>query len=821
MKSLADYNKLLKQVNEVESFKLPDGSQIRSLPELVERLGSMDDEHFSHHLSEKGNDFANWIKHCFDDELLSKRISQIITKKGLIEEINTRIEQVKTLQSQSGTGPNIQPTVKPIESVVTPSTEIMSSEPLSSGLDDDLSIDKTNDTQNNNIQNNDLDADLNLDADLDLDSDLGIEDEVDTNLDQTKNNDGIDEIVENPTQHIPDQPNIDSDLDLDTDLDTDLDIGNASDVGINASNNENLESSHDQSTNIPESQPNSEVPQSGNNLDGSLSIDEDTTGEVNDEILSQPSQPVEEPIQAPTTTLPEPPPIQPEQPSVPYDEKQISEEIKEDTKLTPEEEKLLNTDNKELSPSDIFKKLKLQKKVGQVSKETKPVDVSKPVVQDHIGGSEIIQPSSSGSISLTPEEEKLLNTDNKELSPREIFKKLQLKKKIGDKKIESTQSKEVSETVPDLGSTPNLEQPMLGMEGLSDEEKRLLNTENKELNPREIFKKLQLKKKLEKEGVKPVGQTKEEVITGEKILNAEEKLQVSQVKQESDEEKPVDLLNISDDEFSELIGLDNSEEYVAMISTEDMIKVPTRKRLKTGVQGFDEIIDKGILEGSAVLVSGGPGSGKTTFCIQQLGWAAERGEKCLFISLEEKEERLIEHMKGYGLNPEKYLKNGTLKVKKLDSFKLSRNVEALLAHARGELMIDIDPIMDIIPEGFVPDRIVLDSLSSIAAAFGGQPEVYRIYVEQLFSIFEKLGTTSFIITEIHGSEQMGHGGVEDFIADGVINFYNIKRGQVRQPAVEILKMRGCKHRKGVVPFSFIPGKGIEVYPLERVFYDEK
>ena len=78
-------------------------------------------------------------------------------------------------------------------------------------------------------------------------------------------------------------------------------------------------------------------------------------------------------------------------------------------------------------------------------------------------------------------------------------------------------------------------------------------------------------------------------------------------------------------------------------------------------------------------------------------------------------------MESYGLNPRKYLKNGTLKVKKLDSFKISRAVEALLAQAKGELMIDIDPIMDIIPKDYKPKRIVLDSLSSVAASSEATP----------------------------------------------------------------------------------------------------
>ena len=53
----------------------------------------------------------------------------------------------------------------------------------------------------------------------------------------------------------------------------------------------------------------------------------------------------------------------------------------------------------------------------------------------------------------------------------------------------------------------------------------------------------------------------------------------------------------------------------------------------------------------------------------------------------------------------------------------------------------------------------------------------------------------------------------------VINFYNMRKGTRRQPSIEILKMRGVKHQKRIVPFNFTQ-TGIEVYPLEEVFHGE-
>jgi KaiC/GvpD/RAD55 family RecA-like ATPase len=246
-------------------------------------------------------------------------------------------------------------------------------------------------------------------------------------------------------------------------------------------------------------------------------------------------------------------------------------------------------------------------------------------------------------------------------------------------------------------------------------------------------------------------------------------------------------------------------------------KLKQIKRINTGVSGFDDMIDVGIPVGSVILVSGGPGSGKTTFCMQMLGLAAEHGEKCLFISLEETADRLIEHMESYGFNPKKYIAEGTLIIQHQDPFKISRSVETLLAYSRANLFIDTEEVLDIVPEGFKPDRIVIDSLSAIASAFNESSIMYRMYIYQLITSLSRTGATSFLIKEIHGIEDIGHGLVEEFLSDGIVMFYNLQHENSRQNALEILKMRAVNHEKKIVPFEFVEGKGLVVYPLEKLF----
>ena len=197
--------------------------------------------------------------------------------------------------------------------------------------------------------------------------------------------------------------------------------------------------------------------------------------------------------------------------------------------------------------------------------------------------------------------------------------------------------------------------------------------------------------------------------------------------------------------------------------------------------------------------------------------AAKKGEKCLYLSFEESEQRLKEHMQDFGWDWKELEKKGNLKIVRKEPFVLASNIEAMMEKAMGKLLIDINEVLEIIPEGFNPDRIVLDSVTAIAAAFGKQEQGYRIFIEQLFRYLESLKTTSFLISE---TEQMptiySPTGVEEFLADGVFVLYALRKGNLRENAIEVLKLRGVKHEKKIVSMK-IYDDGIKVYPDQEVF----
>jgi circadian clock protein KaiC len=251
----------------------------------------------------------------------------------------------------------------------------------------------------------------------------------------------------------------------------------------------------------------------------------------------------------------------------------------------------------------------------------------------------------------------------------------------------------------------------------------------------------------------------------------------------------------------------------------NVLKGDSGERIHTGIHGFDKLIGNGIPSGSSVLVEGGPGSGKTLFCLSAANNFCLQGKRVLYMSFEEPEEHLLHHMEAFGWDAQKFSDSGMLRIKRFNALDVARSVEALLSEAKKELLIEIDPVL--FPHDFEPDVVFIDSLTSISSAFSGEESRFRIYMEQLFRYLERKNISSFLIREVANPTHTGKAYVEEgeavsFLSDGIIIIYNVlypdgKRGS----ALEILKMRGTQITKKIVKMD-VTKEGIVVYPEVQV-----
>jgi circadian clock protein KaiC len=230
--------------------------------------------------------------------------------------------------------------------------------------------------------------------------------------------------------------------------------------------------------------------------------------------------------------------------------------------------------------------------------------------------------------------------------------------------------------------------------------------------------------------------------------------------------------------------------------------VPKPGWFVTGIAGLDELLGSGIPNGSSVLVEGGPGSGKTTMCLHIASNMCKNGKKVLYMSFEEPEERLIEHMEAFHFKAKEYVAKDLLRIKRFNALDVARSVEALLSEAKKELLIEVHPVF--FPRDFSPDLVLIDSLTSISSAFSGEENRFRIYIEQLFRYLEKEKISSLLIREVAnpahtGSSYVEKGEAVSFLSDGIIVIYSVlyPSGE-RGAAIEVLKLRGAPIKKKIV-----------------------
>lgn len=100
----------------------------------------------------------------------------------------------------------------------------------------------------------------------------------------------------------------------------------------------------------------------------------------------------------------------------------------------------------------------------------------------------------------------------------------------------------------------------------------------------------------------------------------------------------------------------------------------------TGIQELDEILGGGLPAGRGYMLSGKPNTGKRLLALTIQKRSLERGEYCLYITHAQSYKTIMDYYRSIGVNPEKYMKVGLLKITdyySLDFFKIDEINERL------------------------------------------------------------------------------------------------------------------------------------------------
>ncbi|UCG36463.1 MAG: AAA family ATPase [Candidatus Bathyarchaeota archaeon] len=225
-------------------------------------------------------------------------------------------------------------------------------------------------------------------------------------------------------------------------------------------------------------------------------------------------------------------------------------------------------------------------------------------------------------------------------------------------------------------------------------------------------------------------------------------------------------------------------------------------RVKTGIEGFDDLVDGGVIKGEVILLAGTTGSGKTIFSTQFIYNGVTRyGEKGVYATFEEDEASLQRNMLKLGMDLKKLEKTGRIKVVGLQAMK------------EAGLNANLDYILETVRE-LKADRLVIDSITALFMGTGEQFE-YRTLMHLFYKILKKIGCTTIMTCSIPaGSATLGL-GIEEFIADSVIILENVLAGAELKTRFLIRKMRGTSHSR-TYHDVLIGERGLKIVPFSTM-----
>jgi circadian clock protein KaiC len=219
------------------------------------------------------------------------------------------------------------------------------------------------------------------------------------------------------------------------------------------------------------------------------------------------------------------------------------------------------------------------------------------------------------------------------------------------------------------------------------------------------------------------------------------------------------------------------------------------RRVKTGIPGFDTLLEGGIPGGFVVVVTGPPGTGKTTFSLQFLMEGLKNNERCIYFSFEENLEQLINSAARFGWDIAGYIDKGYLEI-----FAFT--------------MLSTEEIIDIF-DIFKPKRVVFDSINVLSDISDlRRSSQWRTISKEI----KDKKITGFVITEKRHGIEVKEFDDFDFMSDGIL-FFDKKQtdesksintyGNCKAYLIEIQKMRITKISESPNEFIFTE-HGIEV-----------
>ncbi len=237
------------------------------------------------------------------------------------------------------------------------------------------------------------------------------------------------------------------------------------------------------------------------------------------------------------------------------------------------------------------------------------------------------------------------------------------------------------------------------------------------------------------------------------------------------------------------------------------------ERVKTGIPGFDEMMQGGLIPFSTNLLTGAPGTGKTVFSLQYLyNGATQFNQKGLYISFEQKEEDLIDQAKEFGWDMPKLIKENKIAVYSVPVNILDEEIVGMVLR---------------LIESFKPERLIIDSISTFAISAPMYANLSRVNVTNASKYFiykfvtdvKKMNCTAIITSELHQDDWLSKDSIAEFVVDSVtvLRYFGAMGSSSR--TISIKKARQTKFDEYIHSFEF--KNGIDIHLSEKFEFSGK
>jgi len=207
------------------------------------------------------------------------------------------------------------------------------------------------------------------------------------------------------------------------------------------------------------------------------------------------------------------------------------------------------------------------------------------------------------------------------------------------------------------------------------------------------------------------------------------------------------------------------------------------ERISAGFERLDKMLGGGLFRGSSTLVTGLPGTSKTTLAGRFAEAACKRGERTLFVSFDEGADPIVRNLASVGIQFKRHMKSGLL----------------LMYSARTESTGPEDHLAKIkaLIRDHNPRCVVIDPISAMAKA--GALDAARAVASRLIYMLKDRGITVFITAINQGDDPAAEATdlQVSTIADTWIHLSYLIRSGERNRALTIIKSRGTWHSNQV------------------------